>query len=154
MITSDDIKAAVTAAVGPKKQKFSRMEVFNLIEKVLRRAGLFAGQGQKTERPGMIGKFYQNMALISAEPDGYKVMPLCSGQELDLMIDGEWIRARVIDQDPSRGGTKQRFDLPDSLPVFGVFAKMPLVLDGSNLPRLDFNNEPQKLDEGAGKNGK
>lgn len=132
MITNSEIKEAVTAVIGSKKQKVNRTEIFQIIQRILIRAGFYADGLGPISRTGRIDVHHRQMVLVSAETDGFKLLPLLPGQEIELLIDGVWTRARV--QTAATGATKQRLDVADDVPVFGAYARVPMSLDGSTLP--------------------
>lgn len=147
MITNTEIKEAVTAIIGPKKQKIKRTEVFDIISKVLTRAGFYADGFGPISRTGRLDRLHRQLVLVSPEVDGFKLLPLIPGQEIELLVDGVWTRARVQMAADGGGLTKQKLNLPDDTPVFGVYARVPMALDGSTLPAfLSAGRDPGKIE--------
>ena len=137
MITNREIKAAITRIAGQKKQKFSRIEVFETVRKILIESGLMVPQdGKGMTRQGVLALFGRNIVLAAPGDGEYKMVPLLEGtQGLEVLIDGMWRAVRVV---PAEAGskTKTKLDVADDVAVIGLFARLPFALSGTIKPLL------------------
>lgn len=134
MIVNSDIKEAIIAVIG-KKQKITRAEVAHIIERILVRAGIYT-DNYNAKKVGVIGRHNHNMMLINVEQDGYKLLPILQGQRIELMVDGVWQPVRVITDDNPNALCRQRLDVSDDVPIYGVYARVIVALDGSTAAQL------------------
>ena len=135
MITNQEIREAITAVIGAKRQRITRQDVANIVERVLADIGIYT-TADHADRIGVIGHHNRNLVLINIENDGYKFLPIRPGQRIEILVDGVWQPARVIvDNDPD-AICRQRLDVSDDTPVYGVYARVIRALTAAPVPAL------------------
>jgi hypothetical protein len=137
MIKKSEIQEAVaTVLAGRKKKHISKNDIVEIVECMLIRAGFWDVGGQVIKKGGVLGHYNRNMMLITREVDGYKFLPMCPDGNLELLVDNEWMPARIMVDDDPDAVCRQRLDVSEDIPVYGIQARVVMSLDGSGLPVL------------------
>lgn len=132
IVSSMEIRHAIDEAFhNVKARRITKKMLYQIVDKVFLSVGIDIDEDMP-RRVGVVNERNNNMMLICRESDGYKLIPLRPGMNLELAYNGSWHPVQVAENDKDTGLNQKLTGIDyDDVPVLGAWARMVLSLSPS-----------------------